>query len=110
MNATKQEMSKLRVLFLKSLPFVTYLSRGRQCEGFMSHTSLKHVFGTDEQRAKRPKCKNPAHWKFTALKKSTADSGVYCQSHLFSRCLYGDMDEEKRTEQYAKDWAAKSDA
>jgi hypothetical protein len=64
------------------LSWVTYLKRPRPCEGWMSN---------------RRTCKNPAHYRFTALRKSWAKSGVYCHNHLFSRGLLGDWEEENRT-------------
>jgi len=43
------------------------------------------------------KCKNPAYWKFKALKKSDARDGIYCMSHLYSQF---DMDEHDRIERW----------
>jgi len=96
--------------FLLTLPYVTFLSRGRQCSGFMSKTALKHVFGTDAQCAQKPKCKIPAHWKFMALKNSMVEDGIYCGSHLFARGLYGDMLEEERTAKYIQEFRDKGAA
>jgi hypothetical protein len=72
----------------------------------MAHTPLKAIYrmgnkppvGIDKYR-----CKNRAHWKFRALKKSQARDGVYCWAHLLSRGIYGDDVEYQRL----KTWIAK---
>lgn len=99
-------MNARRKAFLESLPYVKYLVKAQPCTGFMNKTTLKHLYGTAEQRAQKPRCKVPAHWKFTALKKSWAKDGVFCPSHLFSRGLYSDMDEMARTEKYVEKFVA----
>lgn len=81
------------------IPWVTRLTKPRECQGFMSHTALKHVHGTPEQRAQKPKCKKLAHWKFNFSKRDkyrSADTEYYCWNHLFSRGLYGSMYEADR--------------
>jgi hypothetical protein len=82
------------------LRWVTRLDQAQQCEGFLARTPLKALYamggkppvGLDNYR-----CKLPAYWRFTALKKSHARDGVYCWLHLVYRGLYGDTLEEART-------------
>lgn len=81
----------------KRIPWVTWLAERHECDGFLARTALKHIYGTDEQRAARPRCKNPAHWQFRALERSLCHDGIYCMAHLVSRGLHGDADEETRT-------------
>lgn len=95
-----REAARRRRETAEAIPWVRRLRRPRECGGFMSHTPLKAVFGTLEQRAARPRCRNRAWWHFTALRRSWARSGDYCWSHLVSRGLYGDALEEARTERW----------
>lgn len=99
-HARQLELRAARQALAESLPWVTRLRRPVPCEGFMAHTPLRAVFGTDEQRAARPRCKNLARWRFRALRRSCAEDGAFCWSHLMSRGLYGDMDEIVRTERW----------
>lgn len=97
------------------LPWVTRLVMPRKCTGFMGGTPLKavsvlHVKDenlSDKDLAYKRKfqCKNRAYWKFKGLKSNkwrSDSSGTYCWSHLISRGVFGDMDEEARTIKWFK--------
>lgn len=88
-----------------ALPWVRYVEKPRACSCWRSGTSMTTFWairnGTADAalRAKWA-CKNTAHWHFTALKKSFPDTGVYCWAHLMSRAVFGDGDEEARTNRW----------
>lgn len=100
------------------LPWVTRLVEPRKCTGFMGHTPLKaiavmavkdeNLSPQDLAYKRKFQCKNPAYWKFKGLKPGPRNpfrsdsSGTYCWSHLVSRGIYGDMDEEARTVKWFK--------
>lgn len=99
------------------LPWVTRLVSPRTCTGFMAHTPIKAVWGYKhkdmsqaefERLKQKYTCKNRAYWKFKGLKPGPRNpfrsdsSGYYCWSHLVSRGIYGDMDEEARTVKWFK--------
>lgn len=101
------------------LPWVTRLVKPQRCTGFMGHTTGKAVsvlYTKDENLSaedlaykRKFQCKNRAYWKFKGLKaggprsmwRSDA-SGTYCWSHLISRGVFGDMDEEARAIKWFK--------
>lgn len=84
------------------LPWVTHLSKSQPCDGLRYNAmpgkatrrwgpgGINPPTGVDKYR-----CKNPAHWRFRALKTSMATSGVYCWSHLWS-CGLMEMAENDR--------------
>lgn len=94
------------------LPWVTRLKKGQQCTGFMGHTTFKamsvlrvkdeNLSPEDLAYKKKFQCKNSARWRYKGLGPSkrdpwrTDESGVYCWSHLYSRGLWGSMEEEDR--------------
>lgn len=93
---------------VKLLPWVTYLARGGPCDGLRYNAmpgkatrrwgpgGVNPPTGTEKYR-----CKNPARWRFGALKSSGARSGTYCWPHLWSIGL-GTMGEEARAERWLK--------
>jgi hypothetical protein len=88
---------------LAQVPWIKLLKLPVQCEGFMSNTSLKHIYGTKEQLAQKPVCKNRAFWKFTHSKRCEFHNGEvehFCLNHLFSRGLYGCMYEASRFDKW----------
>jgi hypothetical protein len=88
-----------RKAILSVVPWIVKLKRPVQCQGFMNHTALKHIHGTDEQRAQKPVCRNRAFWKFTHSKRCEFHNGeteYYCTSHLYSRGVFGCMYEDNR--------------
>lgn len=95
-----------RIEFLSHAPGISYIDKNNpRCEGFMSKTALKHVFGTDEQRAQKPVCSFKARWKYEAIKDPrdengdrthSAEGGNYCWHHLWSRGIYGSMPDDIR--------------
>jgi hypothetical protein len=93
---TRRQPSKIAERF----PWITKLNKSRACEGFMSNTHLKAVY---EMHGKPPVgldnycCKNPARWKFKALKRSMSRDGVFCYSHLLSNM---DMTEHERAQKW----------
>lgn len=94
------------------LPWVKRLRKGKTCTGFMGHTPFKAVgvlyakdeVLTEEELAYKRKfqCKNSARWKYEGLKPSPRfpyrpdTAGTYCWSHLYSRGIWGSMEEEDR--------------
>lgn len=100
------------------LPWVTRLVKPRQCTGFMANTPLKLFWQIGKEPLpqeeydrlrKKYTCKNRAYWKFKGLKAGgprsmwrSDHSGTYCWSHLVSRGVFGDMDEEDRTIKWFK--------
>lgn len=81
MKKSKPKLSEWQQLVVDHVPWVRRLVKPLPCEGWM---------------ARGRNCRNQAHWKFTASKRSYARSGVYCWSHLISRGIEGDMVEERR--------------
>lgn len=77
----------IRKAYAKKIPWVRWSAVAAQCEGWHGGT-----FG-------KRSCKNSAHWTFRHSKKNFVNPGEtrkYCWNHLFSRGLYGDMNEEAR--------------
>lgn len=76
-----------RKAFIATIPWVKRLKKPQSCEGFVASRNGGH-------------CKNPGYWKFRHLKRKffrpTVETQVLCWNHLFSRGIYGDMDEEER--------------
>jgi hypothetical protein len=68
------------------LPWVTRLKKPHTCTS----------------RARNKPCKNSARWKYEGLKATPRfpwrwdTSGTYCWSHLYSRGIWGSMEEEHR--------------
>lgn len=75
-------------------PGVTRLLRGHPCEGFTAR-SFKAI-----QEGRAYTCRNVAHWRFKALRKSDSSDGIYCFSHLVHQGVAGDMDEAARTRRW----------
>lgn len=100
------------------LPWITRLVNPRQCTGFMGHTTFKAIsvlrvkdenLSAEDLAYKRKfQCKQRAYWSFKGLKPGPRNqyrsdsSGTYCWSHLVSRGIFGDMDEEARTVKWFK--------
>ena len=99
---TRKLTLRERQEIVASMSWVTRLKNPRSCDGYMHNTATKHIHGTPEQRAQRPRCKRPARWRFKSLKRSWVPDGTYCWSHLLYGCLYGDMDEDARTRRWLK--------
>jgi hypothetical protein len=104
-----------------SPPWVAYLRGRHTCTGFMADTPLKAIFtmhGHPPAGLGDHRCKNAAHWRFTALTPSPgtvslppwASDGVYCWSHLFSRGLHATMGESDRFERWLNSREAGPDA
>ena len=76
-------------------PRVKFVPGRNVCDGYRwSQVPLKALFadmrGYDPVLKEKYRCKNAAHYDFTALKARNewdivADSGVYCWSHLMSQ-------------------------
>lgn len=101
------------------LPWVTRLVMPRRCTGFMGHTTFKamsvlrvndeNLSPVDIAYKRKFQCKNRAYWQFKGLKAGgprsmwrSDTSGTYCWSHLISRGVFGNMDEEARTIKWFK--------
>jgi hypothetical protein len=97
---------------IQTHPGVRRLKAPVACEGWKSGTPMKAIYTWGPGRANPPvgreayACKNPAWWRFTALrrKRSPGWEGVrnLCWSHLIHQGVYGDMDEMARTERWLK--------
>jgi hypothetical protein len=92
---------KQRRAFLESIPWITRLKNSTTCDGLRwGRMPLKAIYNHGPNRILPPtgtdpyKCKNPAYWKFKALKRSHARDGIYCVAHLYSQLH--NMDEDKR--------------
>lgn len=88
----------LRKEMAKLYPWVTYLKRPRDCQGYTTKASRTRGKYT---------CKHKAHWKFKFSKRAdlfNTDRGTayFCWVHLLTRGLYGDMGEYNRTVTYGK--------
>ena len=94
------EMDKAERMALTARhPGVRRLKRARECEAWM----FRSTKAIREGRVRR--CKNPAYWHFTPLKRKYMDNTeprYLCWSHLYHQGIYGDMDEEERTERWLK--------
>jgi hypothetical protein len=93
---------------LARVPWIRKLSIGTRCDGIKwSKVPLKAVYAiagrkptgiTDQYR-----CRNMAHWKFTALKTSKmhpATSGTYCWQHLMNLGIYYNSEETTRFQEW----------
>lgn len=89
-----------RTELVERFPWVTRLKKPHQCSEYRSGMSRKA--SNDPELSKKYECRNPAYWKFRALKKSWSEDGIYCWSHLISRGVHGDMDEDERTMKWLK--------
>jgi hypothetical protein len=95
-----------RIEFLSHAPGISHISSNNpMCEGFMSKTALKHIYGTDEQRAQKPTCSFKARWKYEPMEDPrdelgdvarASEGGNFCWHHLWSRGIYGSMPDEGR--------------
>lgn len=100
-----------RTDLVERMPWVRKLSKPQPCQGIRwSQVPGKAIRPWGPGRRNAPtgiepyRCKKLGWWKFTALRKSraawpepSAESGVYCWSHLFSAGLHGSMREDART-------------
>lgn len=79
-----------RRAYVETLPWVRRLKKPAICTGW-HHAS-------EGKRA----CKNLARWSYRHVKgmMRRGETGYYCWAHVMSRGLYGDMDEEARTEKW----------
>lgn len=98
-------MSDFTKWMLEHHPRVTFLAKARQCTERKGGAPLKAYWKRDGTRQDDPatlekwRCKTPAHWKFTALKRARfSRDGVMCWRHLYFRAIFGDMDESAATE------------
>lgn len=98
-------MSQFSEWLLQNHPRVTYLKRARPCTEMRGGAPVKAYWKrdgsrqTDETIIAKWRCKNPAHWKFTALKRARySKNGVMCFSHLYHRAVFGDQNEMEATE------------
>jgi hypothetical protein len=93
-----------RQALMASLPWVTRRKSPVPCDGIKwSQVPLKALYsrgGKPPEGLEKYRCSKPAYWTFRSLKKSHAQSGNYCWSHLVYNGVYGDMIEEKRTNDY----------
>jgi hypothetical protein len=95
-----------RIEFLSHAPGISAIEKNHpKCEGWMSKTALKHIYGTDEQRAKKPVCSFKARWKYEPIadprdengdETHASEGGNFCWHHLWSRGIYGSMPDEGR--------------
>jgi len=102
-------MLKQNEEFISRIPWVRKLDNPTKCR-VLIHAPASMIFSNVKPRANQRstnpedyRCKNTAWWHFTASRKSWAQTGDYCWSHLIYRGLYGDMDEEARTEKHLKE-------
>lgn len=77
--------------YIAKIPWVKRLKEPVKCEGWVGGASLTRGKYT---------CKLKAKWHFKALQKSYGDTGNYCWTHLLSRGIFSDMDEEARTKKW----------
>lgn len=115
----KLKYAKARKEFYSNMPRLKPLKKPVPCDGIKWGTvASKDIFDygpLDENYRhtipargiqERSKCKRMAHWKFTALKISNADSGNYCWTHVVCQGLHGDGVEWNATD----NWTKKHDA
>lgn len=83
---------KQRRAYLESIPWIKRLKIALPCDGFRySKMPLKAIYPHGPKRSLPPtgtdqyRCKSIAYWKFKALKRSGAEDGVYCMSHLYNQ-------------------------
>jgi len=86
-----------RRAFLEYLPYIKRLEIYVQCDGYRPMSRKSKL---DSVQREHYRCKKPAYWKFTALKNSYGESGIYCMDHLMSRGLITSYDEQARTNKY----------
>lgn len=86
-------------------PRVTRLKKPQQCSEMRGGAPLKAHWKRDGYRQDDPqilekwRCKTPAYWKFTALKRDRfSRSGVMCFQHLYHRAVFGSQGEMEATE------------
>jgi hypothetical protein len=98
-------MSQFSEWLIQHHPRVTYLKKARQCAAMRHGAPLKVFWRKDGYRQRDEsiiapwRCKTPAHYKFTALKRSRfGTSGTYCLQHLYYREIFGEMTEMEATE------------
>jgi hypothetical protein len=82
------------------LPWVTYLDKTRDCDGYRwAHMPLKALRDPEVMAGYR--CKNRARWQFRASRAACpmipAEDGVFCWAHLWALCLRRNPVEEQRT-------------
>jgi hypothetical protein len=93
---------------IAEIPWVRRLKVAVPCQGFKAGTPMREIYnwGPGGQNPPLPRrtCKNNAWWHFRPLKSNPFQDGSkdLCWSHLFSRGIYGDMDEERRTDRWLK--------
>jgi hypothetical protein len=107
---TKAEREQL----ISRLPYVRELSQ-RERDQLSSPRCEQYRYSKMPMKALRPwgpghanpptdkekyRCKNSARWSFKALRSSFARDGLFCTTHLIHSCLFGDMDEEARTNKW----------
>ena len=117
-EALKLNRRKLRIAWLKEIPWLEYLETAEACDGMRwSHMPLYALYGSDHPKRQeawdRHKCKAPAKWKFKAFKSRRkrldngdwadyAKSGTYCWQHLVNQLTYHNVEDE-RMRQWEKD-------
>lgn len=84
-----------RTEIVELLPYVYRRRRPTTCDGYRS---MSFKARRDPELRERYRCRRPAYWRFTALRRANfpARSGVYCWSHLLSRGLDGCPEEQDR--------------
>lgn len=90
----RRDETAWRRAFLARHPRISYQVMAQTCDGYRwSRMPLKALFadmrGYDLSLRERYRCRNTAHWTFSALKPRgsydfPAHDGVYCLSHLYS--------------------------
>lgn len=92
--------------WLKTLPFVTWRKKAKDCEGVKwSKVPMKAVWHPKTHRRQPEsmldpyRCRRPGHWQFKSLKRSLSKDGTYCMAHLFQQ-LHHDSKEYARIMRY----------
>lgn len=94
---------------IERIPWVRRLPEPVPCTGRKSGTPMKamySMYGKPPAGLDGYRCKVPARWHFTALKKSRATDGDFCFNHLIHRGLLYDQDESVRLERWLARQAA----
>lgn len=111
MKMTRQQ----RTALLKRVPWITYLDKAKSCDGVRwNKVPLKAIYpmnGKPAEGIEKWRCKAPARWKFTALRKKDSGgmrstSGTFCRVHLHQQATYYSELERERMNRWFEEVGA----
>lgn len=94
-----------RYAVARQVPWVRHHDMPAPCSAITSRTPLKALWsmhGSPPVGLDKYRCKNPAHWRFRALKRSFARDGDYCWMHLLLKGFFMDPTEADRFDRWYK--------